>query len=79
MMQCFCGNNEPSSDFRVSNSECNLPCSGDETQMCGNGCRSNIYGKEQAGKLLRISSKCLLNVKVEGKLFVDIEPLAIYY
>ena len=64
MMQCWCGNVEPSSIFRVSNSKCNLPCSGDKTQMCGNSCHSNIYGKDQAGKLLGTSSKCLLNVNV---------------
>ena len=49
MMQCWCGNDEPSPDFRVSNSTCNQRCSGDKTQMCGASCRSNIYGKDPAG------------------------------
>jgi hypothetical protein len=40
--QCFCGN---SYGFygQVSEDECNVPCMGDSSQMCGGGWRNNVY------------------------------------
>ena len=38
---CFCGNNFNLATTTVSNSNCNKPCIGDSTEMCG-GLASNL-------------------------------------
>ncbi|KAI5839445.1 WSC domain-containing protein [Morchella snyderi] len=42
--QCFCGD-ILSGGREVALSECNMPCKGDSTQMCGGTWRSNLYEK----------------------------------
>jgi len=41
-VECFCGNEWPSSKLKVGMSECNMNCGGDEKQKCGASWRINI-------------------------------------
>ncbi|XP_063420123.1 sialate:O-sulfotransferase 2-like [Mytilus trossulus] len=42
--ECFCGHNMKSLlNPRAPENECNLPCWGDYTQICGGGCRISVY------------------------------------
>lgn len=41
-IECFVGNTLRGNE-RVSSSECNLPCSGDAGQLCGQGNRMQVY------------------------------------
>ena len=47
---CWCGNTPPPSTARTSESECNMPCSGDSSKTCGGSWRMNVYsaGKTKA-------------------------------
>ena len=47
--ECWCGNKKPSSDLVKPSSECNIPCTGDNSQICGGGCRINVYRKANEG------------------------------
>ena len=40
--QCFCGNDLPSDDLKISMSECYADCSGDSSQKCGGTWAMNI-------------------------------------
>ena len=40
--QCFCGN-EIEPEILKPSSECNKPCTGDSSQICGGAWRMNIY------------------------------------
>ena len=39
--ECFCGNNLP--PVKKPESECNAPCKGDISQMCGGRLRNSVY------------------------------------
>jgi hypothetical protein len=39
--ECFCGNNPPTQT--APESECNMPCAGDSSQLCGAGMRLSVY------------------------------------
>ncbi|KAJ9157373.1 Glyoxal oxidase-like protein [Pleurostoma richardsiae] len=41
--QCFCGNQIVNGGEQSAESDCNTPCSGDSTEMCGGGGRLSIY------------------------------------
>ena len=41
--QCFCGDSYGNQGGRVDDSECNLPCNGDLSEMCGGDVRNSIY------------------------------------
>lgn len=41
--ECFCGNTQSSSSSRVEHSECNAPCSGDVSEVCGAPDRLSLY------------------------------------
>lgn len=46
--QCFCGNFIVNGGERATNqAECNTPCSGDSTQMCGGPMRLTIFSPEE--------------------------------
>ena len=40
--ECYCGNTAP--EEQAAESDCNMPCDGDATQMCGAGMRLSVYG-----------------------------------
>ncbi len=40
--ECYCGNTAP--EDQTAESDCNMPCDGDATQMCGAGMRLSVYG-----------------------------------
>jgi hypothetical protein len=40
--ECYCGNDEPTEAAPAS--DCNMPCSGDATEICGAGMRLTVYG-----------------------------------
>ncbi|KAK3898928.1 WSC domain-containing protein [Staphylotrichum tortipilum] len=40
--ECYCGNAEPTEATPAS--DCNMPCSGDATELCGAGMRLSVYG-----------------------------------
>lgn len=46
--QCFCGN-ELVGSKKVESSDCNSPCVGDSSQMCGGSARLSVY-KKSSGK-----------------------------
>ena len=41
--ECLCGNTSPSSSLQTSESDCNMPCTGNSSQLCGATYRMNIY------------------------------------
>ena len=41
--ECYCGNSLPDRSLHRPSSDCNMPCSGDDSQMCGGYWRINIY------------------------------------
>ena len=41
--QCFCDNANSMAQGRLSDAECDAPCSGDESQMCGGTWKNSIY------------------------------------
>ena len=40
---CLCGNTSPSPSLQTSESDCNMPCAGNPSQLCGATYRMNIY------------------------------------
>jgi hypothetical protein len=44
--ECYCGNTTP--EEQAAESECNMPCDGDATEMCGAGMRLSVYGPVNA-------------------------------
>ena len=48
-IDCFCDSVDPSLSYLAPDKDCNKPCEGDSTQMCGGNWRMNIYstGKHQ--------------------------------
>ncbi|KAL2130741.1 hypothetical protein VTI74DRAFT_6005 [Chaetomium olivicolor] len=40
--ECYCGNTAPTE--QATQSECNMPCSGNAAEMCGAGMRLSVYG-----------------------------------
>ena len=41
--ECWCGNTEPPMTSYTAATDCNMPCSGDKTLMCGGGHTLNLY------------------------------------
>nr|CEG04248.1 unnamed protein product [Fusarium clavum] len=41
--ECFCGNVLNNAASKTKESECNMPCAGDSSQMCGAGSRLSLY------------------------------------
>ena len=41
--ECYCGNEQPPVSAKVDPAECNFGCAGDGGQVCGAGCRMNVY------------------------------------
>ncbi|KAF5021880.1 hypothetical protein F66182_6071 [Fusarium sp. NRRL 66182] len=41
--ECFCGNALNNAASRTAESQCNMPCAGDTSQMCGAGNRLSLY------------------------------------
>ena len=41
--ECFCGNHRPDKAYKVDESECQQPCSGDPSQTCGGYFRMNVF------------------------------------
>ena len=41
--ECFCGDEFRQETKFLKDSECNRPCDGDQTQMCGGGWKMNVY------------------------------------
>jgi hypothetical protein len=41
--QCFCGNFFANPTYTVDSTACNMPCSGDSTEMCGGGDLLTVY------------------------------------
>ncbi|KAJ4172166.1 hypothetical protein NW754_002354 [Fusarium falciforme] len=41
--ECFCGNALNNAASKTAESECNMPCAGDSSQMCGAGNRLSLY------------------------------------
>jgi hypothetical protein len=50
--QCFCGNALVDST-ELSESKCNMPCEGDETQICGGSLALSVYKKPGSGRRRR--------------------------
>ena len=45
---CWCGNSKPDDDPRLtSDSECNVPCTGDASISCGGFDRMGVYEVEE--------------------------------
>ncbi|KAM6513609.1 hypothetical protein FALCPG4_015994 [Fusarium falciforme] len=43
--ECYCGNELNNAASKTAETDCNMPCSGDSTQMCGAGNRLSIYSE----------------------------------
>jgi hypothetical protein len=41
--ECFCGNALNNAASKTKDSDCNMPCAGDDSQMCGAGSRLSLY------------------------------------
>ena len=42
-VSCYCGNVQPPLSKFVPYEQCNFPCTGDESEMCGGMYKTNIY------------------------------------
>jgi hypothetical protein len=42
---CFCGDDYGNQGGKTPESECNVPCRGDASIMCGGGYRNSIYAQ----------------------------------
>jgi len=40
---CWCGNQYPSKRFKLNDSKCDVPCTGDKTKNCGGFWKLSIY------------------------------------
>ena len=60
--ECFCGDDEPPKTRFASESECDKPCSGDSSLMCGGGYRMNVY---EISKIILKFSKITVSFKGE--------------
>ena len=50
--ECWCGSSTSYANAnRQPETVCNKPCPGDRSQMCGAGCKMNIYDTELLGEL----------------------------
>ena len=47
--ECFCGNDLPSDDLKISMSECDYDCAGDSSQKCGGAWAIKIGQTTQQG------------------------------
>ncbi|KAF8863956.1 WSC-domain-containing protein [Acephala macrosclerotiorum] len=54
--QCFCGN-ELSGSSALSDTSCDMPCEGDETQTCGGGLALSVYSKSSSASYGRRSTR----------------------
>lgn len=43
--ECYCGNALNNAASKTAETDCNMPCSGDNTEMCGAGNRVSLYSK----------------------------------
>ena len=44
--ECWCGSSLPDPSLIRPDSECNTPCAGNASQMCGGGWRNNVYNAQ---------------------------------
>ena len=58
--ECYCGNNVPKK-VASQQSECNMDCSGDKSQMCGGGNRMNVYKNPGSFFSNKVYSKEVVN------------------
>ena len=56
--ECWCGNDEPPRDKYTSPARCNMPCSGDNTTMCGAGSTLNLYKTSKTSLLENTPLSC---------------------
>ena len=56
--ECWCGNDEPPHDKYTSPARCNMPCSGDNTTMCGAGSTLNLYKSSKTSLLENTPLSC---------------------
>ena len=42
---CWCGDEEPPISNLLADSECNKPCAGDQSAMCGAAWKNNVFKK----------------------------------
>ena len=43
MMKCWCSNNLSPDTLEAPSTDCNFPCSGDSSEICGAGSRLSLY------------------------------------
>lgn len=48
-MECYCGNQRPSSKFDMPDTSCSIPCSGDKAQICGGHRIMSVYRTGKGG------------------------------
>jgi glucan endo-1,3-alpha-glucosidase len=41
--ECYCSSTTPASTLKTTDSDCNMPCAGDSSQICGQAYRLNVY------------------------------------
>lgn len=41
--ECFCGSEEPNTSVKLADSSCNIPCTGDPSEVCGGYYTMNVY------------------------------------
>ena len=81
--ECYCGNTLPSTTQFVDDGECNMPCAGDSTEMCGDDFRMGIFQLTTAEECegeepVATSSKAALptgNMLVTGTAAAPTEPI----
>ena len=44
--ECWCGTEAPPQDKIVEEVQCNLPCQGDSSKICGGSAKMNVYKSE---------------------------------
>ncbi|KAF1808035.1 WSC domain-containing protein 2, partial [Eremomyces bilateralis CBS 781.70] len=50
--ECYCGNTRAASSLLAAASECNMPCGGDPSEICGGSNRLSVYKNEEYAPMI---------------------------
>lgn len=68
MFECFCANEFTQELVLLPDSDCDKPCDGDPSQICGSNMKLNIYDVE-TGISSILLFKIIILLLIEGGLF----------
>lgn len=73
--ECWCDNSIPSRAVLTDPSECNFPCAGDSSQMCGGTLALNLWNGTYVNKTARAESETALTAGLDERMHGENMPL----